>query len=454
MTPLLEDDVVAAIRTVLEPVANRSIVLGIGDDAALWQPSRSNRSAITTDMLVEDVHFTRASMSLEDAGWRAMMANASDLAAMGARPVLATVALGLPPGTRVDEVIELYRGLAAAARAVRLDIVGGDLSRAPVLTISVAAVGEVRASNVKTRSGGHPGGVLAVTGRLGAARAGLDLTTASGTIDADLEREALRAFRRPHARCAEGRFLGASRNVEAMIDCSDGLSTDLDRLCARNAINSSVNLPADSVIFMNYAPESLTHASFDAAEFVATVRGAGLRPDQIVIEISERLIEETSAIVERATQLRALGVRIALDNIGSGHMGLEILSQLHLDFVKLDSTLVSRAIENTEARGVLAGLIAIARETGSYLIAEGIETQNMLDFVSKAHVPLPSAFAGVRGVQGYELGKPEAGRIDTDTLEQRHDFLQARRRALTREAEQHSDKSADRSAILVHSGMP
>ncbi|HEY5425078.1 MAG TPA: thiamine-phosphate kinase [Candidatus Tumulicola sp.] len=232
MTPLLEDDVVAAIRTVLEPVANRSIVLGIGDDAALWQPSRSNRSAITTDMLVEDVHFTRASMSLEDAGWRAMMANASDLAAMGARPVLATVALGLPPGTRVDEVIELYRGLASAALAVRLDIVGGDLSRAPVLTISVAAVGEVRASNVKTRSGGHPGGVLAVTGRLGAARAGLDLTTASGTIDADLEREALRAFRRPHARCAEGRFLGASRNVEAMIDCSDGLSTDLDRLCA------------------------------------------------------------------------------------------------------------------------------------------------------------------------------------------------------------------------------
>ncbi|HZX69020.1 MAG TPA: EAL domain-containing protein, partial [Candidatus Elarobacter sp.] len=231
------------------------------------------------------------------------------------------------------------------------------------------------------------------------------------------------------------------------------LLPDLDRLCARNAISSSGNLPADSVIFMNYAPESLTHTSFDAAEFVATVRGAGLRPDQIVIEISERLIEETSAIVERATQLRALGVRIALDNIGSGHMGLEILSQLHLDFVKLDSTLVSRAIENTEARGVLAGLIAIARETGSYLIAEGIETQNMLDFVSKAHVPLPSAFAGVRGVQGYELGKPEAGRIDTATLEQRHDFLQARRRTLTREAEQHSDKSADRSAIPVHSGM-
>ena len=97
--PLREDDVVAAIRAIVEPVDNRSIVLGIGDDAALWQPSRSHRSAITTDVLVEGVHFTRASMSLRDAGWRAMAANASDLAAMGARPVLATVALGVPAGT-------------------------------------------------------------------------------------------------------------------------------------------------------------------------------------------------------------------------------------------------------------------------------------------------------------------------------------------------------------------
>ena len=71
-------------------------MLGIGDDAALWQPSRSHRSAISTDMLVEGVHFTRDAMSLEDAGWRAMAANLSDLAAMGARPVLATVALGVP----------------------------------------------------------------------------------------------------------------------------------------------------------------------------------------------------------------------------------------------------------------------------------------------------------------------------------------------------------------------
>jgi thiamine-monophosphate kinase len=230
--PLREDDVVAAIRAIVEPSANGKIVLGIGDDAALWQPSRSHRSAITTDMLVEGVHFTRAAMTLYDAGWRAMTANLSDLAAMGARPVLATVALGAPAGTSFDDVRELYRGLADSAAVGKIAIVGGDLSRAAALTIAVAAVGEVRPSNVKTRAGGRPGDVLAVTGALGASRAGLEIATGDVTVTEAVAQEALRAFRHPAARAGEGRFLAASRNVAAMIDCSDGLSTDLDRLCA------------------------------------------------------------------------------------------------------------------------------------------------------------------------------------------------------------------------------
>jgi thiamine-monophosphate kinase len=238
--PLREDDVVAAIAAIVEPVESSHVVLGIGDDAALWQPSRSHRSAITTDMSVEGVHFTLAMMTLRDAGWRAMTANASDLAAMGARPVLATVALGVPAGASIDEVRELYDGIAAAARAVRLDVVGGDLSRAPVYTVAIAAVGEVRASNVKTRAGGRPGAVLALTGALGAARAGLDAARHPGLLQDELEGAALRALRRPQARCSEGRFLAASANVQAMMDCSDGLSTDLDRLCAASGCGAVV----------------------------------------------------------------------------------------------------------------------------------------------------------------------------------------------------------------------
>lgn len=204
--------------------------LPIGDDAALWQPSRSHRSAISTDMLVEGVDFTREAMSLEDAGWRAMAANLSDLAAMAARPVLATIALGFTEKTTPAEILELYRGFVQCAARFNLAIVGGDLSRADALTIAIAVVGEVRPTNAKTRNGGHPGDVLAVTGALGAARAGLELTRNGAGIPDEWRSEALALFRRPEPRIAEGRFLGASRNVTAMMDISDGLSTDLHRL--------------------------------------------------------------------------------------------------------------------------------------------------------------------------------------------------------------------------------
>lgn len=208
-------------------------------------------------MLVEGVDFTREAMSLEDVGWRAMAANLSDLAAMGARPVLATVALGFPETTGAEEILGVYRGLAECAAHYRLAIVGGDLSRANALTISITVVGEVRASNAKTRAGGRPGDVLAVTGALGAARAGL-----LG------ERAAQQAFRRPEPRVAEGRFLAASRNVHAMMDISDGLSTDLNRLAAASGCGAVVEHVA-----VSDAARALTQARGEDAERFALAGG-------------------------------------------------------------------------------------------------------------------------------------------------------------------------------------
>jgi len=239
-----EDEIIHHVSVILSEVEGRSglrhpersqsVILGIGDDAAVWQPSRSHRSVISTDMLVEGVHFSRDSMSLEDAGWRAMAAALSDLAAMGARPVLATVALGVPVANGSVEIVELYKGIAAAARRFKIAIAGGDLSRSDIVTISVTVVGEVRPSNVKTRAGAKSGDVLAVTGELGAARAGL-LGEAAG----------LQAFRRPVPRIAEGRFLAASANVTAMMDISDGLSTDLQRFCAASGVAAEIEtIPA------------------------------------------------------------------------------------------------------------------------------------------------------------------------------------------------------------------
>ncbi len=238
---MTEDELVARIRERLRDVDAARLDVGIGDDAAAWQPSRSNRSVITTDALVEGVHFTRAAMSARDAGWRALASNLSDIAAMGARPVLATVALGFPRGTDPDWLLGCYDGIAALAKRARCAIAGGDLTQAPAIVLAITVVGEVRASNLKRRDGARPGDVLAVTGPLGASRAGLRIAS-DHQEDADdpALAEALAAYRTPQPRLREGRWLGASRHVRAMMDLSDGLSTDLARLCAASGAGAVV----------------------------------------------------------------------------------------------------------------------------------------------------------------------------------------------------------------------
>jgi len=229
-------------------------------------------------MLVEGVDFTRDAMSLEDAGWRSMAANLSDLAAMGARPVLATVALGLSEATSGDDVRRLYAGIAACAQRWKLAIAGGDLSRAPALTVAIAVVGEVRASHAKRRGGGRPGDVLAVTGALGSARAGLELSRKPQAIAPELSESARQAFSRPQPRVDEGRFLAASTAVRALIDLSDGLSTDLGRLAAAGECGAELHsVPvADDARAVARArgeePEAFALAGGEDFELLAAIR--------------------------------------------------------------------------------------------------------------------------------------------------------------------------------------
>lgn len=235
-----EDELVAAIAELADGATSR-ILIGIGDDAAVWQPARSERSVISTDALVEGVHFSREWMSPDHIGWRAMAANLSDLAAMGARPRLGTVALGIPQNWSSQALLECYAGIARCARAYGLAIGGGDLVRAPVLTIAITVVGEVRATHCKTRSGARAGDVFAVTGALGASRAGLDVARGAVRLDDTDAAAALAAHCTPEPRITMGRWLGASAHVHAMMDCSDGLSTDLARMAGASRVGARLD---------------------------------------------------------------------------------------------------------------------------------------------------------------------------------------------------------------------
>jgi EAL domain-containing protein (putative c-di-GMP-specific phosphodiesterase class I) len=167
-------------------------------------------------------------------------------------------------------------------------------------------------------------------------------------------------------------------------------------------------------LFVNVSPETLEHPSFSVENIRGQIVAAGLVPEQIVFEVTERRISTISVLAQRAAELRALGIGVAIDDTGVGYAGLEVLSKVPLDYIKIDRSLVVKSREQSAARAVLSGIIAIARETGTFLIAEGIETLDTLEYVRTAHLRPSDAdeTARIFGGQGYLLGRPMIGKLD------------------------------------------
>jgi EAL domain-containing protein (putative c-di-GMP-specific phosphodiesterase class I) len=126
----------------------------------------------------------------------------------------------------------------------------------------------------------------------------------------------------------------------------------------------------------------------------------------VVLEITERAIARIDMVVREARRLRASGFQVALDDVGAGNAGLEILRRLPVDYMKLDRSVVAEALVDQAAYAVLSGIVAFARRTHTFVIAEGIETQEMLDVVWRAGLPDATTEGGIQGAQGYLLGKP------------------------------------------------
>jgi len=234
---LTEDGLVAAIADAIGTPPRR-LRVGIGDDAAAWQPDAHHLELITTDMLVDGVHFRSASADAAALGHKALAKSLSDIAAMAGRPLLAIVALGVTHAIDEMWVRSFYRGMAGLAGKSRCSIAGGDIVRAPALTIAVTVVGDVRRTSMRTRSGAKGGDLVAVTGPLGLGAVGLRAVDAG---DEKLSPRAANWYLKPQPRLAEGAFLGSRRAVHALMDISDGVSTDLARMARASHVDATVS---------------------------------------------------------------------------------------------------------------------------------------------------------------------------------------------------------------------
>ena len=215
------------------------IELGMGDDAALWRPRPGYETVLTCDWFLEDVHFLRAKHPPDAIGWKCLARAVSDIAAMGGEPKCFLLGLAIPQRHLDDWLDEFLRGLRRASLRFRCRAAGGDTTRNDKILLNVTVIGEVKRGQVLMRSGASPGDQVFVSGRLGEAELGL--RELRMTRSASRKTSAcLRKHLYPQPRLELGLWLAAQKLATAMMDLSDGLSTDLARLCTASGAGALI----------------------------------------------------------------------------------------------------------------------------------------------------------------------------------------------------------------------
>jgi len=278
---LSERELIARITSRL-PQQPAWLTVGIGDDAAVVEPERNRLEVLSVDTLVDGVHFDRAFVPADAIGHRALAVNLSDLAAMGAAPRLALLAMALPPALPLSTFDGIVSGFCALAERHRMHLAGGNLTKSPgPLMIDVTVSGTVKRRQALTRSGARPGDELYVSGTIGGARAGLLQLKSADTEDTDTNRghsalpekpwppfgsvpTVVEQYLRPDPRVRLGLALGRNRAASACIDLSDGLADGLQRIAESSGVGITVD--ADALPIAGGARATFERRGHDAVD--------------------------------------------------------------------------------------------------------------------------------------------------------------------------------------------
>ena len=274
-----------------------SMVLGIGDDCAVYRPRGSREDLLfTTDLLIEDIHFRRATHHAEDVGWKCLARGLSDIAGMGGEPRFCLVSLAVAEWADANWIAGFYRGLLRLARREKTALAGGDLARAGKVTCDIVACGAVPRKGALRRDGARPGDAIYVSGALGGSALGL----AKGAG------KAWKRHVRPEPRLALGRFIREKLRATAAMDLSDGLSLDLRRLCEASGLRAEITTPP---VYPGATLEQALHGGEDYELLFTTPAGVRVPADWMGVPLTRIGVMRRgkAGVLRNGAPLAALG---------------------------------------------------------------------------------------------------------------------------------------------------
>lgn len=185
-----------------------------------------------------------------------------------------------------------------------------------------------------------------------------------------------------------------------------GRAHELDAMCVSATLSRAHELPPGTQLFLNVNPQSLVHDTVTPEFLLERISTTGLTPEQIVLEVTEQSDARLDVVVDRANRFAEHGFQLALDDVGAGNAGLAMLCEMPVNYIKLDHSVISQLLTSIQARAVLISIALFAFRVDAHLIAEGIETPEILEFVRNAHHLDIMRDPPITGAQGYLLGKP------------------------------------------------